>query len=180
MRPFGLFAIAAAAAALGACASNPAPSDDVSARMAADIFAMTPPPQPTPPFATNFDTMRAALPAFDLQRDLSGTRGDVSIARDLVFPAESSILSRPQVDRLVPLQAYLRDNPATAVRIEGHGDGILSREQEIDLSRSRAQAVARALLTDMRISNPITAEAAPSTNRKPARGGWAEIILVLP
>lgn len=180
MRPFGLFAIAAATAALGACASALAPSDDLSARMAADIIAMTPPVQPPVPFMTEIDTMRAALPAFDLQRDISGPRGDVSVARDLAFPAESSILPRPQVDRLVPLQAYLRDNPATAVRIEGHGDGLLTGEQEIDLSHSRAQAVARAILTDMRIYNSITAEAAPSAKGKSTRGGWAEIILVMP
>lgn len=172
MRPTGLLAFAAAAAALGACASAVPPPDAAAARMSAQVFddaAIAAPAQPAP---APFDAMRAALPTFDLQQNVPG--GEVSVVRDILFPPESSILSRPQLDRLVPLQAYLRANPATAVRIEGHGDA--ASEQDSDLPWSRAQAVARALLTDMRISTDrITADAG-------RRGEWgrAEIILVAP
>lgn len=185
MRPFGLLGFAAAMAALGACASA-RETARTDAQLSGQVFTdapaapALPPAQPARAALSPFETVRAALPTFDLQdaRD----RGGISVARDVAFPAESAILSRHEVERLTPLQAYLRANPATAVRIEGHGDGRVTgqaaRDQDADLSQSRAQAVARALLTDMHISTDrITA--APGGASTPAQTGRAEIILVV-
>lgn len=190
MRPFGLLAFAATVAALGACASaqeNAQQDAQLSAQVFTDAPAAPAPPPATPARAalSPFDAMRVALPTFELRQDASAAAGEVSVARDVTFPAESSILPRPQVDRLVPLQAYLRANPDTAVRIEGHGDGApgeSGREQDASLSQDRAQAVARALLTDMRIATQriTTVSAAPLSATRPRRAGWAEIILVAP
>jgi outer membrane protein OmpA-like peptidoglycan-associated protein len=133
----------------------------------------------TPVFVSDFDAMRAALPAFDLQRGGTepASRREVSVVRDLVFAPASSILSRADVIRLQPLLAYLRANPTIAVRIEGFGDGINSTEHDTELSLSRAQAVARALLTDMMVSNAIVTVGAPVPQLM-KDNGRAEIIFI--
>jgi outer membrane protein OmpA-like peptidoglycan-associated protein len=158
MRPFGPFALAAMAAALTACASPqaaPSPSAKVAAQPAPIAVAPIAPP------LSEYDSMRAALPGFDLQQRAGGPGSNVSVVRDLVFETNSSILSMPQVKRLVPLQAYLRANPRTSVRVEGNGDGANTTERDTDLAMSRAQAVVRALLTDMMVANKIVASSAP-------------------
>lgn len=175
MSPFGRIVAAAIAAALSGCAS-PAPL----AYRAADTAATTAqgPPFEAPAPVSAFDAIRAALPGFELQRGLGGASGnEISVVRDLTFTRESSILSRAEVTRLSPLHAYLRANPSIKVRITGYGDGVNSPEREADLSLSRAQAVARALLTDMRVANSIDAKGAVLPQHDVGR---AQIVFALP
>src|SRR2546429_7494267 len=120
MRPYGPVVLAAA---LAACASPPAASSSRAAEVAAPVVVT-----PIAPIVSDYEAMRSALPDFDLQRRADGPPTDISVVRDLVFDVNSSILSGPQVKRLVPLQAYLRAHPRTSVRIEGNGDGVNSPE----------------------------------------------------
>jgi outer membrane protein OmpA-like peptidoglycan-associated protein len=159
MRPFGLVTLATTVVALSACAAPPITSNNLSTEVVAHAapVAVT----PIAPLPTDYEVLRAALPDFDLQRRSEGPASNVSVVRDLVFENNSTILSMPQVKRLAPLQTYLRANPRTTVRIEGNGDGGNSAERDTDLSMGRAQAVVRALLTDMMIANTIVAVSAP-------------------
>ncbi len=175
MSPFGQIALAAAMAALTACAPSQ-PSFNLSASEIADVTAsvtanMTAAP---PIFMSDLDMMRAALPAFDLQTIDAGQEREVSVMRDLAFTAENSILTRSDVARLTPLQVYLRANPLIDVRIEGYGDSAVSTERNDDLSRSRAQAVARAILSDIYITNTVVTASA-RTPQPAARSGHIEI-----
>lgn len=137
-------------AVLGACTSEPVPTPRQPAAAPVPVAAVTPPP--------SLESMRQALPAFDLKavEPTHTTQREVSVVRDLPFPAEGSILTRDQVDLLAPLLLYLRANPDVAVRVEAYGDGNSSAMQETSLARDRAQAIVRALLTDVRVSNTIT------------------------
>lgn len=177
MGPFGHVALAAAAAALTSCAS-PAPFEYTATDAAAVIAQM--PAYEAPVLVSDFDAMRAALPDFELLRTFDGaSENEVSVVRDLTFTPESSFLSRADVTRLEPLQAYLRANPSIAVRITGYGDGSNAADRTADLSLSRAQAVARALLTDMRVANRIEAVGAPLPQQK-QYSGRADIFLTRP
>jgi outer membrane protein OmpA-like peptidoglycan-associated protein len=177
MGPFGHVALAAAAAALTSCAS-PAPFDYTATDTAAIIAQMPAFESPVP--VSDFDAMRAALPGFDLQRTFDGaSENEVSVVRDLTFTPQSSILSRADVTRLEPLHAYLRANPSIAVRITGYGDGSNAADRTADLSLSRAQAVARALLTDMRVANSIDAVGAPLPQQQ-QYSGRADIFFTRP
>lgn len=177
MGPFGHVALAVTAAALTSCAS-PAPFEYTATDAAAIIAQM--PAFETPVPVSEFDAMRAALPGFDLQRTLDGaSANEVSVVRDLTFTPESSILSRADVTHLAPLHAYLRANPSIAVRITGYGDGANAADRTADLSLSRAQAVARALLTDTRVANRIEAAGAAMPQQKQYIGR-AEIFFTRP
>ena len=177
MSPFGQFALAAAMAALTGCASaqtsrQPAPINT------ADIIASVASAQVAPPlFVSDFDIMRAALPAFDLQRNVAEGGREVSVVRDLGFLTETSILSRDDVVKLLPLQVYLRANPLIDVRIEGYCDNAIANERNADLSTGRAQAVARALLTDIYIKNNVTTMVA-KTPQSAGRSGHAEMFFI--
>ena len=178
MSPFGHVACAAMTATLAACAPQQTPervSVDISATMAV-MPIMT-----TTPLVSDFDIMRAALPAFDLERGASHTafQHEISVVRDLVFTPDSSILSRAMVTRLAPLQVYLQANPSMAVRIEGYGDGVSTSARAADLSMARAQAVARALLADMKVTNVIVAKGAAVPQAR-NRAGGAEIMFFEP
>lgn len=179
MSPYGQVAVAAAMAALAACASSRMGTDKVSADIAAYVSTLTAVPIAAPSsIISDFDAMRAALPGFDLERGADmAAPGEVSVVRDLVFDHGSSILSRVDVARLEPLHAYLRANPLVAVRIKGYGDRGNTTERAADLSLSRAHAVARALLTDMKVANDIAAAAAPRSEQT-LNSGRAEIIFI--
>jgi len=178
MSPFGQFALAAAMAALTGCASaqTSRQPDQISV---ADILTSITSKQVAPLFVSDFDVMRAALPAFDLQRNVADGGREVSVVRDLAFVTETSILSRDDVVKLLPLQVYLRANPLIDVRIEGYGDDVGSSERNDDLSMGRAQAVARALLTDIYIKNNVTTMIAKTPQSK-GRSGRAEIFFIEP
>jgi outer membrane protein OmpA-like peptidoglycan-associated protein len=177
MRPFGHVALAAATAALASCAS-PVVSEYPRLDAAAMMAAM--PVYEAPVLVSDFDAMRAALPGFDLQRTFDRTaQYDVSVIRDLTFTADSSILSRADVARLLPLHAYLRENPSVAVLIKGYGDGANSAAAGTDLSINRAQAVARALLTDMRVATTLQSTGAAMPQHK-QNAGRAEIVFTTP
>jgi outer membrane protein OmpA-like peptidoglycan-associated protein len=177
MSPSGHVALAAIAAALAACASSAPP--EYTAVDAATTIADVPAYE-EPALVSDLDAMRAVLPDFDLREngDQMSQRG-TSIVRDLTFIRESSILSRADVTRLAPLRAYLRANPSIAVRITGYGDGFNSAGREADLSLSRAQAVARALLTDINVTNSIDAMGALMPQQK-QYFGRAEIVFTRP
>jgi outer membrane protein OmpA-like peptidoglycan-associated protein len=177
MSPFGHVALAAATAALAACAF-PMPSEYPTVDVAAMTAEM--PVYRTPVLVSDFDAMRTALPGFDLQRSLDRTsQRDVSVVRDLSFTPDSSILSQADVTRLAPLHTYLRENPTVAVQIKGYGDGANSAASDADLSLSRAQAVARALLTDMSVANTMVVAGAAMPQQKKHSGG-AEIVFTTP
>lgn len=158
MRAFG--PVVLAFAALTACASPPpAPrAAEVAAPAAAPVLVAT-----LSPPVSDLDAMRAALPTFALRRGGIGSAGEreVSVVRDINFPLGSALLPQAEVDKLAPLLPFLRANPLIVVRIDGYGDDKKGSERDINLSIDRAQTVARALLTDMRISNTIEATAAP-------------------
>ncbi len=180
MSPFGQAALAAALAALSACASSEMATEQPRAEVATAAAAVTPAPPP-PPVVSAFETMRAALATFNLQKNGSGpaAQNEISVVRDLYFTTDSSILPRVEINKLVPLQAYLRTHPLVNVRIEGYGDPANTTARNVDLSAGRAQALARALLTDLAIANSIVAVSAPKQQSAP-QNGHAEIILVGP
>ncbi|MBY0510360.1 MAG: OmpA family protein [Rhodospirillaceae bacterium] len=169
-------ALAAAAAALAACAPPPMTHENVSAGSAA-VAAMPVRAAPSP--VSDFDRMRAALPTFALQRSGGADHGDVSVVRDVNFPADSSILSRSEVMRLEPLRSYLRANPSIEVRIEGYGDSRSAADRNVALSLDRAQAVSRALLTDVMVENTIVTVGAVMPQAT-ARSGSVEVMFVAP
>jgi outer membrane protein OmpA-like peptidoglycan-associated protein len=177
MGPFGHVALAVTAAALTSCAS-PAPFEYTATDAAVIIAQMSAFEAPVP--VSDFDAMRAALPGFELLKTFDGaSENEVSVVRDLTSTPESSILSRADVTRLEPLHADLRANPSIAVRITGYGDGSNAADRTADLSLSRAQAVARALLTDMRVANSIDAAGAAMPQQK-QYVGHAQIVFALP
>lgn len=166
---------AAAVIALSGCAGAPA---DVPVARAAPPARVAPVITAAPLSSlTSLAAMRGALPTFDLQ-PAAATR-EVSIVRDLVFEPGSSILSRTQVDQLEPLKAYLRANPAVAVRIEGYGDGGEGVDREGYLSLNRAQAVTRALLTDVQIGNDIASVEGASSGTLDRRRR-ADVTFIMP
>jgi outer membrane protein OmpA-like peptidoglycan-associated protein len=156
---------------VGACTTEVPPSE--LAQMHARATENRPmwPSAPASPLVTNLDSMRAALPDFAL-RDASDR--EVSVERMLAFDHNSPILSSSEIKRLALLQTYLRHNPTTTVRIEGYLGPANSGERS-SLALDRAQAIARALLTDMRIQNGISAVAAPQTS---SGASQAAIILI--
>lgn len=177
MGPFGRFAATAVAAVLVACESAPRFEN-----LASDTTAMAEsvPAYRVPVLISDFDEVRAALPSFDLQRSADqGAQRVASITCDLTFAVDSSILSQANVKRLEPMQAYLRANPSVDVRIHGYGDGLNATDREADLSFGRAQAVARALLTDMKVANDIDAVGAKVPQQKQCMGR-AEIVFIWP
>jgi outer membrane protein OmpA-like peptidoglycan-associated protein len=123
------------------------------------------------PLVTDLDTMRAALPAFSL-RDPADR--EVSVERILGFPHDSQIVSSQDLKRLELLKIYLRNNPTVGVRVEGYFGPARTGEPS-SLALDRAQAIVRALLTDMRIQNAMSAVAAlgPSSGTS-----QADIILI--
>jgi len=169
---------AVAALALTGCISGPDSRTPYAA-----VASVTPPTRPAPvkstlPPPSMLEAMRGALPSFDIPQHAT-LAGEVSVIRDLIFDAESSILSQVQVVRLEPLKAYLRANPKVNVRIEGYGDGGARAEREGDIALSRAYAVARALLTDIQVNNDITSIAVPLPDRS-TRRGHADVTFILP
>jgi outer membrane protein OmpA-like peptidoglycan-associated protein len=177
MNLFGYATLAAAATVLVSCASPQGTTDALSGDMAA-MRAATP-LFDAPTIVSDFDTMRTALPTFDLQRgDVNlASYAEISVIRDLSFSAGSDILSQRDVSRLEPLRAYLRTNPSIDVRIEGYGDGVNSAERDAALSLGRAQAVTRALMTDIMVANTIVGLGA-MTPQPTARNGSAEVMII--
>jgi outer membrane protein OmpA-like peptidoglycan-associated protein len=167
---------AVVAMALAACASPPIRQESPSGGSAA-VTAVPLRAAPSP--VSDFDRMRAALPTFELQRRGDADAGEVSVIRDVNFSADSSILSRPEVVRLDPLRSYLRANPSIEVRIEGYGDGQSGADRNAALSLDRAQAVSRALLTDVMVENIIVTVGA-TMPQATARRGSVEVMFVAP
>lgn len=155
---------------LPACASN-APSSDLASEVARGI-------EPLPilqldavePLVTKLEAMRSALPEFALLRYGSN---EVSVERPRGFSSGSPIVSSDQVGRIALLQAYLLADPTLAVRVEGYFDGTLDSERGLALDR--AQALVRALLTNTRIQNHVSAVA---SSRSPNVSMQAAIIFV--
>jgi outer membrane protein OmpA-like peptidoglycan-associated protein len=176
MTAFSHAVLAVVAAALTACASPQMARDNLNVDRPV-VAAVTPSPAAVP-VVSDFDTMRAALPTFDLQQSdsVAAQRGRISVVRDLRFTAESFILAQADVKRLVPLQAYLRANPSVEVRIVGYGDGGNAVERNAALSVGRAQAVGRVLLTDMMIENKIVTVGAIMPQPS-ARAGSVEVVI---
>jgi outer membrane protein OmpA-like peptidoglycan-associated protein len=167
--------LAALATLLASCASK-APSAELLEQFAgAPPFATA--QAAIPPLVSDFDSMRAALPSFDLvETDVNKTGREVSVGGALMFDRGSPIVSQSDIERIALLQAYLRRNPLVGVRIEGYDDDVPGT-YVTDLALSRAQAVVRALLTDIALKNGISAMGAPVA--RPARGdGRAEIIFI--
>ncbi len=179
MSPFGQIALAVVMAALTGCASSQLSSEQSAIDIDDIVAGIAMPIAPPPLFVSELDTMRAALPAFDLQTVYTAQEREVSVVRDLAFTSENTILSRNDVARLIPLQTYLRANPSVDVRIEGYGDGAIPTERNADLSRGRAQAVARAILSDIYITNTVVSAVA-KTPQPAARSGHAEIFFIGP
>lgn len=177
MRPLGPLVLAASMAALTACTSqHQEPVAFVPDHV--DVGPSSPSLSAAPTLVSDFDNMRADLPGFDLKHS-DTDHGDVSVMRDLTFPAGSSIMSRHDVTRLVALQAYLHANPTVRVRVEGFGDGLKSVERNAELSTARAQAVARALSADIIVGNSIVV-AGPRVLQDGTKNGLAEITFVRP
>lgn len=179
MNHFKRAALAAAAALLTACASPQGPAEQVSFAIDAQLAELT--TLVALPVVSDFDTMRAALPTFELERENASAplRNEISVIRDISFEDNSPFVTRLDIGRIEPLKAYLRANPEMAVRIEGYGDGRNSSPRDADLSLSRAEAVGRAILTDIRIANSIVTVGAAMPQAM-ARTGSVEIIFVNP
>jgi outer membrane protein OmpA-like peptidoglycan-associated protein len=179
MKFSGQVGLVVMATALAACASPQTAGKNLSGDSGAVVAAMPPGPAPSPVSA--FDQMRAALPTFDLQRSGAGVAdgGDISVVRDVSFLADSSILSRPEVTRLEPLRSYLRANPSIEVRIEGYGDSRSAADRKVTLSLDRAQAVGRALLSDVMVVNTIVTVGA-GMPQATVRSGSVEVMFVEP
>jgi hypothetical protein len=143
---------------LAGCASN-APSAAIAAEVASGIepFPFLH-PQAVAPLVTKFEIMRSALPEFELLQQTSGN--EVSVERNLGFEPQSPIISSDEVRRISLLQAYLLTDPSLTVGVEGYFKRDRAGTEEA-LALDRAQALVRALLTDMRIKNDVTAVAAP-------------------
>jgi len=176
----GHLACAAAALFLAACAQQP-PSPR-TAPVAAVRAAAQPVPAAVASRLTPYETMQAALPAFDLRPggDASAPSAAistaVSVVRDVAFAPGSSILDPAQVARLEPLQAYLRAHPRTAIHVEAAGDADNAPARAAELAWSRARAVERALTVDIGVANRfVIDEAGVLRDRASARPGHAEI-----
>jgi len=180
MRTFGLAAFAAATVALASCASPQVSSVDLTRQTTRDPAQIPAMPSPVAlSYGKDFEGTRAALPAYDVRLVPTASAGEeISVVRDLMFDADGTYLSTPDIRRLAPLQDYLSANPTMTVLIRGYGDGGTS-ERDTDLSISRASAVARALRAQIRVGNAIEPMAA-ATPQARERAGSAEIIFVWP
>ena len=96
--------------------------------------------------------MRTQLNVYDMK---FSELGATLVLRDVMFDTDSSILRAGSVNRLDPLVTYLRANPATSVRIEGHTDSTGSVEHNNDLSLGRANAVKTSLQSSGTVTNTI-------------------------
>ncbi|CCG07218.1 OmpA family protein [Pararhodospirillum photometricum] len=141
-----------------------------------------PTPMPRTPEQTA-QAMREQLRDYDLR---FGEYGASLVLQDVMFETGSAALRSGSSARLAPLMTYLRANPATLVRVEGHTDSVGSTAQNDDLSVERANAVARALTQDGTLTNQVQAygfgQTQPvATNTTPAgreQNRRVEIILV--
>ena len=73
------------------------------------------------------------------------TRGHV-VLKDLVFETGADALDPGSYDSLTTLAGYLKKNPKLVIALVGHTDSIGSLEQNIDLSKRRAQSVRTRLI----------------------------------
>lgn len=82
-------------------------------------------------------------------------RGLVLTLDSFLFETDSSTLKPGAYRGLEKLSGYLKQNPDANIVIEGHTDNTGSAEYNLDLSRQRADAVARALRSQGVQSNRI-------------------------
>ena len=72
-------------------------------------------------------------------------RGMVLTLGDVLFEFDMAELKAGALRNLYPLVSFLKENSSQTVKIEGHTDSVGSNSYNLDLSRRRAEAVARFL-----------------------------------
>jgi outer membrane protein OmpA-like peptidoglycan-associated protein len=109
-------------------------------------------------------TDKAEAHMADMRRQLAiynvtfNDRGATLVLRDVMFDTNSAHMREGAVNRLTPLLTYLKSNPRTAVRIEGHTDSTGTSARNDTLSLERADAVAHALEAGGQPSTSIQTE----------------------
>lgn len=72
---------------------------------------------------------------------------------DIQFEIDQGDIQREEKEKLAVVGAFLQKYPETTVLIEGHSDNVGSADHNVELSRQRAETVARYLVDNFQIAH---------------------------